>query len=155
VNVFSCFPARPRRIRGESQPVTDRLAFRLCVADTDCDRLLDSSKWPDSVIISEWYYINPADDRRRRAEPVRDDVSDDTAVKRPLSPIAAAETIPAATAMIPTSAAANGNVVEPHDCLSALRSVDSADMDEANADDNDTTVLYNNGAATSTFTANV
>ena len=102
-----------------------------------------------------WYYINPADDRRRRAEAVRDDVSDDAAASPPPSPIAAAETIPAATAMIPTSAAANGNVVDPHDRLSAARSVDSADMDVANADDNDTTVLYNNGAATSTSTANV
>ena len=63
--------------------------------------------------------------------------------------------IPAATAMIPTSAAANGNVVDPHDRLSAACSVDCADMDVANTDDNDTTVLYNNGAATSTSTANV
>ena len=155
VNVFSCFPARPRRNRGELQPVTDRRAFRLCVAATDRDRLLDSSKWPDSVTISEWYYINPANDRRRRAEPVRDDVSDDTAAKRPLSPIAATQSIPAATAMIPTSAAANGNVVDLHDRLSAACSVDCADMDVANTDDNDTTVLYNNGAATSTSTANV
>jgi len=53
VNVLSCYSTRPRRARGESRPVTDRSAFRLCVAAADRDRLLDSSKWPDSVVISE------------------------------------------------------------------------------------------------------
>ena len=62
VNVLSCFSARPRRNRGESLPVTDRCAFRLCVAATDRDRLLDSSKWPDSVIISCLLYTSDAAD---------------------------------------------------------------------------------------------
>ena len=150
VNVLSCFSARPCRNRGESLPVTDRCAFRLCVAATDRDRLLDSSKWPDSVIISEWYYINPADDRRRRADPTGGNVSNDTAAKRPLSPIAAAATIPVATAAIRTSDAANGGAVDHDDCLPTACSVNLADMDVIVADDNETTVLYNNGASTST-----
>ena len=152
VNVLSCFPARPRRNRGESQPVTDRCAFRLCVAATDRDRLLDSSKWPDSVIISEWYYINPADDRRRRAVPAGGDVSNDAAAK-PLSPIVATATTPVAIAASCTSGAANGGVVDHDDYLSAARSVDLADMDVTVADDNETTVLYGNGASTSTVNA--
>ena len=64
VKVISCYPAHPRRRRHETEPPTDRKAFRLCVNDTDRDRLLDDSKWPDSVVISEWYYIKP-DDRRK------------------------------------------------------------------------------------------
>ena len=64
VKVISCFPAHPRRRRYETEPPTDRKAFSLCVDDADRDRLLDDSKWPDSVVISEWYHINP-DDRRK------------------------------------------------------------------------------------------
>jgi len=37
-----------------------RKAFRLCIDDTDRDLLLDASKWPDSVIISVWYYKPPS-----------------------------------------------------------------------------------------------
>ena len=65
VKVISCFPAHPRRRRYETEPPTDRKAFRLCVDDADRDRLLDNSKWPDSVVISELYHINP--DNRRKA----------------------------------------------------------------------------------------
>jgi len=37
------FRAVPRRLRGESGPITDRAAFRLCIAAADCQRLLDDS----------------------------------------------------------------------------------------------------------------
>jgi len=40
-------------------PVRDRKAFRLCIAEEDCTRLLDASKWPDSIVISEWFYVSP------------------------------------------------------------------------------------------------
>ena len=30
-----------------------------CIDDADRDRLLDAGKWPDSVIISQWYYKSP------------------------------------------------------------------------------------------------
>ena len=46
----------------------DRRAFRLCVAEADRNRLLDESKWPDSVIISEWFRVNPANERQRQHE---------------------------------------------------------------------------------------
>ena len=59
VTVVSCFQVKPRRRRDESGPVNDRRAFRLCIDDADRDRLLDASKWPDSVIISQWYYKSP------------------------------------------------------------------------------------------------
>jgi len=57
--VISCFPAHPRRRRNETGPLTDRKAFWLFVDDANRDRLLDDSKWPDSVIISEWYHLDP------------------------------------------------------------------------------------------------
>jgi len=72
VNVFTCFRVDPRRHRGEVAPIADRRAFRLCIAAADQDRLLDSRKWPDSVTISEWYYIDPSDAERRRTTERRD-----------------------------------------------------------------------------------
>lgn len=65
VQVISCFPVHPRRRRNEIGPVTDRKAFRLCINDSDQDRLLDDSKWPESVIISNWYYLKPSETRQR------------------------------------------------------------------------------------------
>ena len=67
VNVVSCFAAEPRRRRGESGPITDRRAFRLCIAAADRSLLLDDRQWPHSVIISEWYYIAPSETRRQNA----------------------------------------------------------------------------------------
>jgi len=71
VSVISCFRATPRRLCGESGPITDRAAFRLCIAAVDCQRLLDDNQWPESVIISEWFYIKPTADRRQRLRPAR------------------------------------------------------------------------------------
>ena len=64
VHVLSCFSAKPRRCRNENEPVTDRKAFRLCIAAEDRDILLDPAKWPDSVTISEWYHLPPSVSRR-------------------------------------------------------------------------------------------
>ena len=61
----SCFRAQPRRQRNESGSVADRFAFRLCIDAAHRDKLLDSSKWPDSVTVSEWYYIDPSRDRNQ------------------------------------------------------------------------------------------
>ena len=58
--LLSCFPAKPRRQQNESNLITDRKAFRLCIDAADKRKLLDESKWPDSIVISEWYYLNPA-----------------------------------------------------------------------------------------------
>ena len=66
VEVLSCFPTKPRRRRDETAPVTDRVAFRLCIASSDRDKLLNEEKWPQSVIISEWYRGKPG-----RRDPAR------------------------------------------------------------------------------------
>lgn len=53
IDVVSCFKVKPRRFR--YGPSYDRRAFRLCIFDADRDRLLDASKWPDSITIG---YLN-------------------------------------------------------------------------------------------------
>jgi len=68
VRVLTCFPVQPRRRRHEAEPVVDRKAFRLCIADEDRIRLLDESKWPDSVVISQWYRLDPVS-RKKDQQP--------------------------------------------------------------------------------------
>jgi len=65
VDVKSCFRVKPRRFRDEKEPIKDRAAFRLCIADKDRNLLLDDSKWPESIVISEWFHINPTNRRQR------------------------------------------------------------------------------------------
>jgi len=60
VNVLSCFAAKPRRQQNESNLIIDRKAFRLYIDAADKDKLLYESKWPDSIVIPEYYYLNPA-----------------------------------------------------------------------------------------------
>lgn len=71
VTVLSCFKAEPRRRRNEIGRIVDRKAFRLCIDDADRSLLLDDTKWPDSVTISEWYFIAPDERRQRASDPAR------------------------------------------------------------------------------------
>ena len=66
VRVFTCFPVVPRRRRDDDDDV-DRHAFRLCIAADDRERLLDASKWPESVLIRPWVRIPPSVAAERRA----------------------------------------------------------------------------------------
>ena len=63
---MSCFEVKPRRRRGVDD--SERKAFRLCVNADDCDRLLDATVWPDSVLISEWHFKAQSEDKRRRVD---------------------------------------------------------------------------------------
>jgi len=61
IRVLSCFQVDPRRRRSDgpgidTKDIKDRKAFRLCIFAEDRNRLLDSSKWPDSVVVAEWYF---------------------------------------------------------------------------------------------------
>lgn len=58
VEVYTCHAVKPRRRRGETeeQAAKDRMAFRLCIAADDRARLLDAAAWPDSIVISEWFF---------------------------------------------------------------------------------------------------
>ena len=74
VRVFTCFPVTSRSRRrddddddDDEQVIPDRLAFRLCIAADDRERLLDASKWPESVLIRPWFRIPPAVAAERRA----------------------------------------------------------------------------------------
>jgi hypothetical protein len=68
VEVLSLFKVTSRRRRNE-QTVDDRSAFRVCIKRDDQDRLLNPEAWPESVIISDWYFLPTDHDnaaKRRR-----------------------------------------------------------------------------------------
>jgi len=56
VRVISCYDAKPRRRRTDTDDVMDRKAFRLCINSDDDAKLLDETKWPAHVYVSEWYF---------------------------------------------------------------------------------------------------
>ena len=56
INVISCFEVKPRRRRDKEGEIDDRKSFRLCIRADDQDRLLDANKWPNSIVISEWFF---------------------------------------------------------------------------------------------------
>ena len=80
VTVLTCFEVRSRRRRSDDDNTDDRKAFRLCIFDDDCDRLLNESAWPDSVSVSKWFFKpkqqeqqeqdeNRQTDKRRKVDP--------------------------------------------------------------------------------------
>ena len=57
VRVISCFEAKSRRRRSDNDSSTaERKAFRLCIPEDDKYRLLDDSRWPAYITVSEWYF---------------------------------------------------------------------------------------------------
>jgi len=58
IEVLSCFKVNARK-RKTDDPTIERKAFRLCIKSCDRDRLLDASKWPDLVTVSDWYFKPP------------------------------------------------------------------------------------------------
>ena len=46
---------KPRRRRDDTE-VADRRAFRLCIHADDRERLLDAAIWPNSVVVTDWYF---------------------------------------------------------------------------------------------------
>jgi len=141
VNVLSCFQAESRRRPNERGPVTDRRAFRLCIADSDRERLLDASKWPDSVTISEWYRIPPsvAAEKRRCAEATCR-MDEDATVLAASGSNPVMSVMPAAQSLT----VATETLQPPVDDLTAGAGMDNSSV----VDSNDTTVLYNNGITT-------
>ena len=135
VNVLSCFTAEPRRRRNETEgvPILDRKAFRLCIADSDRDRLLDPSKWPDSVVISEWFHKPPSEEGRQRVA-ARARALTDTTV--------ATSAVPVVTG--PSSQQSASNIAN---AATACCSQEAAVMDQTCGD---ATILYHNGGSQST-----
>ena len=143
IDVVSCFQVQPRRVRyGDSY---DRRAFRLCIFEEDCDRLLDASKWPDSVAISKWYRKSATGDRLQQSEHQRD-----------VSAARDSNVLSAGGAMTSTTSTARSASASPTASVitQSVPATASADTEPGAAmDDNmDTTVLYHNGASGSVST---
>ena len=66
VTVLTCFEVRSRRRRSNDDNTDDRKAFRLCIFDDDCDRLLNESAWPDSVSVSKWFFKPKQQEQREQ-----------------------------------------------------------------------------------------
>ena len=58
VRVLSCFEVRPRK-RRSGAALYDHKAFRLCINSDDQELLLDASKWPAYVTVSNWHFKKP------------------------------------------------------------------------------------------------
>lgn len=62
VDLISCFDTKPRRRPHETaESVKDRKGFRICINEDDCHKFLDPSVWPDSVSVSEWFFMQQAE----------------------------------------------------------------------------------------------
>ena len=68
ITVMSCFEVKPRKLRSDIY-TNDRKAFRLCIDYNHRSKLLDSSRWPDSVIVSEWFFKSQQSARVSRDAP--------------------------------------------------------------------------------------
>ena len=169
VSVISCFRATPRRFRGESGPITDRAAFRLCIAAADRQRLLDDSQWPESVIISEWFYIKPTADRRQRAaQPAVNAGESETeteterrsssVVSVPMPPSSsagacrdapAAGDVAAGSSLVATTSSSSSSSSSLSAAAAGTRVTDHTSASTSDSGDGDATVLYNsNGLST-------
>ena len=61
VEIVSLFEAKPRQSRRFGDTMVDcTTAFRLCINEDHCDRLLDDTKWPAFISVSEWSFKPPA-----------------------------------------------------------------------------------------------
>jgi hypothetical protein len=154
VNVLSCFRTQPRLRRGETRPISGRCAFRLCIAASDRDRLLDGNAWPDSVVISEWYRARPTDVRAAAAATAADnaEVAVQPTAMAARTSLGNVSTAAAATSSSSTAVAAAGG----GDSANAARELfeqstgvatNAVDPNETAMDE--TTILYQNGAAVS------
>jgi hypothetical protein len=56
VDVLSLFETKPRLSRLYDASGEPNKAFRLCINKEHRDRLLDESKWPAYVSVSEWFF---------------------------------------------------------------------------------------------------
>jgi hypothetical protein len=67
VDVLSLFETKPRQrrhlISASSSSSSDGLnkAFRLCINKEHCDQLLDDSKWPANISVSNWFFKSAMD----------------------------------------------------------------------------------------------
>ena len=61
IDVLTCYQTMSRRRRSDGEKTNsdinaERRAFRVCIKDSDRERLLNESIWPEHVTISEWIF---------------------------------------------------------------------------------------------------
>ena len=58
VRVISCFKVKPRIsiFQRENRIKPAHSTFRLCINRADTEQLLQASKWPSDILISEWFF---------------------------------------------------------------------------------------------------
>ena len=146
--VVSCFEVKPRRrcdkediVRNEDGTfAADRKAFRLCVYDDDRDRVMDAAVWPDSVMVSEWFFKARGDDVNRRQQ-ASDRVND----KQPVRLTAASPTRTAhqaaASSASSSPATGCGDVAPTDDNTGGMQAASSVSVVAVLRDDNDDTVI--------------
>lgn len=59
LSLFEAKPRQPRRFFSADSLVDCTTAFRLCINKDHCDRLLDDTKWPAFISVSEWSFKPP------------------------------------------------------------------------------------------------
>lgn len=150
VQVVSCFAVKPRRRRKETGLTEDRKAFRLCIVAEHRDRLLDDTKWPESVVISEWYHVNFVNRRQATNEPAVDPGSPALEAdkrrrvdERPESAVTAGhETTARDAGSRMASAAVEVVIAEVHHSSSSTDIHGVINTDSTKQSDNDETVLF-------------
>jgi hypothetical protein len=65
VNFISLFEARSRRHRNDTN-YQQRKAFRLCIDNSQIDRLLNENAWPADIVISHWFFKNGGNDKSNK-----------------------------------------------------------------------------------------
>lgn len=141
VKVLSCFETKPRRWRSEASQNVNRVAFRLCIDSADCDRLLTSNKWPNSVTISEWYFIKPFRENRRQQT---DWQQEREQVGLITGELLLTDTRPKNTT--PAAIEAAGSSTELTDTVADA----DTDIAETDMEEMETTIVYNDGSTTTT-----
>ena len=139
VKVLSCFETKPRRWRSEASQNVNRVAFRLCIDSADCDRLLTSNKWPNSVTISEWYFIKPFRENRRQQTDWQQEREQVITGELLLTDTRPKNTTPAAIE-------AAGSSTELTDAVADA----DTDIAETDMEEMETTIVYNDGSTTTT-----
>jgi len=134
IDVVSCFRVQPRRLRYGAD--YDRRAFRLCIFDADRGRLLDASKWPDSVMISEWYHKPATNDRQQSQQQCNVSAAGNS------NTVSAGDAMTSTASVVPATVSV---VAQSAPVTTGANTMTSA----TTSDDMDTTVLYHDGATTS------
>jgi hypothetical protein len=56
LSLFATRPRQPRRYGSDSSKIVYTTAFRLCINKDHSSRLLDDTKWPSYIAVSEWFF---------------------------------------------------------------------------------------------------